>query len=79
MLLYNAGVLTGSGPECAFRPEATITRAELSALAARMILPKERKRFVVLDRQDLSDLIGGLTVYLPGSRDAQSGRRAARG
>ncbi len=55
LLLY-AGVLTGSGPECAFRPEATITRAELSALAARMILPKERKRFVVLDRQDLSDL-----------------------
>ena len=31
LLLYNAGVLTGSGPECAFRPEATITRAELSA------------------------------------------------
>lgn len=72
LLLYNAGVLTGSGPECAFRPEETITRAELSALAARMILPKERKHFVVLDRQDLPDLIGGLTVYLPGSRDAQS-------
>lgn len=71
LLLYNAGVLTGSGTDCLFRPNDTITRAEIAAVAARMIVPKERKKFILLDKQELNDVISGLTVYMSGEREAR--------
>ena len=67
LLLYNAGVLTGSGPDCRFRPEETITRAEIAAIACRMALPAERETFVLLDGHDLGDVIPGLVVYMTGA------------
>ena len=69
LLLYNAGVLTGSGTDCLFRPNDTITRAEIASIAARMIVPKERKKFILLDKQEMNDVIFGLTVYMPGERE----------
>ena len=72
LLLYNAGVLTGSGTDCLFRPNDTITRAEIAAVAARMIVPKERQKFILLDRQALDDVVPGLTVYMPGEREARN-------
>ena len=66
-MLYNAGVLTGSGPDCRFRPEETITRAEIAAIACRMALPAERETFVLLDGHDLGDVIPGLVVYMTGA------------
>lgn len=77
LLLYNAGVLTGSGPDCLFRPNDTITRAEIAAVASRMILPKERKKFFLLDKQDLGDLVPELTVYMPGEREDRADGSAA--
>lgn len=78
LLLYNAGVLTGSGPDCRFRPDDTITRAEIAAVASRMILPRERVEFMLLDAQDLGDVIPGLTVYMPGLRETPAGEPPAR-
>lgn len=78
LLLYNAGVLTGSGPDCRFRPDDTITRAEIAAVASRMILPRERVEFMLLDAQDLGDVIPGLTVYMPGLRETPAGKPPAR-
>lgn len=69
LLLYNAGVLTGSSPTCLFRPDDTITRAEAAAISARMAVTKQRRQFALLDAQNLSDVISGLTVYLPGTRE----------
>ena len=78
LLLYNAGVLTGSGPDCRFRPDDTITRAEIAAVASRMILPRERVEFMLLDAQDLGDVIPGLTVYMPGLREMPADETLAR-
>lgn len=44
-LLYRAGVLTGSGEDMAFRPAASIQRAEAAAVVTRMALPEQRVRF----------------------------------
>ena len=66
LMLYNAGILTGNGPECSFRPGDTITRAEISAIAARVILPDQRKNFTMLDAHNMHTAIAGLTVYMPG-------------
>lgn len=71
LLLYNAGVLTGTGPNCAFHPNDTITRAEIAAVASRMAVPKERKSFILYDENDLSAVLPGLTVYLPLGSAAQ--------
>ena len=72
LLLYNAGVLTGSGTDCRFRPNDTITRAEIAAISERMIIPKDRRKFVLLDAQNLDDVVPGLTVYLPGEREERA-------
>lgn len=70
LLLYNAGVLTGTGLTCDFRPNSTITRAETAAIAARMAVAKERKTYVLYDAVDCGGVIPGLTVYLPlGNRE----------
>ena len=45
--LYRAGVLTGSGPSGAFRPDSGVTRAELAAMAARMAVPQLRASFTL--------------------------------
>ena len=76
LLLYNAGVLTGSGPDCRFRPGDTITRAEMAAVTARMIVPKMRRKFYLLDAHDMSALAAGLTVYLPGEARADGAAAA---
>lgn len=78
LLLYNAGVLTGSGADCRFRPDDTITRAEIAAVASRMILPRERMEFLMLDAQDLSGTVSGLTVYMPGTLETRAEDSAAR-
>ena len=65
LLLYNAGILTGSGPERSFKPFDNITRAEIAAITARMIDPDLRVSFVMLDRQDLSPFLEGLAVFMP--------------
>ena len=78
LLLYNAGVLTGSGPDCRFRPDDTITRAEIAAITCRMVQPSARKHFVLLDGHDLGDAIPGLTVYMPGERVEQTEETLAR-
>ena len=76
--INDIGVLTGSGPDCRFRPDDTITRAEIAAVASRMILPRERVEFMLLDAQDLGDVIPGLTVYMPGLRETPAGEPPAR-
>ena len=43
-LLYRAGVLTGSGQDMAFQPDASIRRAEAAAVVSRMALPEQRVR-----------------------------------
>lgn len=74
LLLYNAGVLTGSGRTCEFYPDETITRAEAATIAARMAVIKLRKQFVMYDKVSLDALVPGLTVYLPlGSRETGEG------
>ena len=42
-LLYRAGVLTGSDKQGSFLPEATIDRASVAAIVARMALPGQRQ------------------------------------
>lgn len=44
--LYAAGIVTGSDESGSFRPDSEITRAELSAMLIRMVLPESR---VLLD------------------------------
>ncbi len=66
LLLYNAGILTGNGPDCRFRPDDTITRAEIAAIAMRVILPETRRSFTMLDAHDMGQTVPGLTVYMPG-------------
>ena len=78
LLLYNAGVLTGSGPDCRFRPDDTITRAEIAAITCRMVQPSMREQFVLLDGHDLGDVISGLTVYMTGARAEQTDETPAR-
>ncbi len=76
LLLYNAGVLTGSGLTGEFRPEAAVTRAEAAAIAVRMVSVKERRSFFICDEIALDNLVPGLKLYLPvGS--GESGRGAA--
>jgi hypothetical protein len=43
IMLYEAGVLEGSGATGTFNPMSPITRAEASAIITRVILPAERK------------------------------------
>ena len=40
--LYAAGILSGVDSSLTFRPEATITRAEVAAIAARMARAEQR-------------------------------------
>ncbi|MCL2124461.1 MAG: S-layer homology domain-containing protein [Oscillospiraceae bacterium] len=43
-LLFNAGVLTGSGATHMFYPDRDISRAEACAIIARVVLPMQRER-----------------------------------
>lgn len=46
-MLYNAGILTGSGADRAFCPDKTLTRAEAAAIISRIAVPDMRKGEVV--------------------------------
>lgn len=46
-MLYRAGVLTGSGPRCAFYPSSSISRAEAAVIIARMVDKGLRKGFAL--------------------------------
>ena len=46
-LLYEAGILTGSGEDHAFNPDANITRAEAAAIITRMADPSLRQSFTL--------------------------------
>ncbi len=46
-LLYEAGILTGSGEDHAFSPDANITRAEAAAIITRMADPSLRQSFTL--------------------------------
>ena len=78
LLLYNAGVLTGTGPDARFRPDATLLRAEAAAIVSRMAVPALRVRFSLLPRQELYDIVPELAVYLPGERAAMEDTTSAR-
>ena len=43
--LYNAGILQGSDSDGTFRPNSTITRAEMAAIASRLADPSLREHF----------------------------------
>ena len=43
--LYNAGILRGSDSDGTFRPNSTITRAEMAAIASRLADPSLREHF----------------------------------
>ena len=43
-----------------------------------MILPRERMEFLMLDAQDLSGTVSGLTVYMPGTLETRAEDSAAR-
>ena len=45
LLLYNAGVLTGEGTQHLYRPNDTLKRAEIAAVAARTVDPSLRVSF----------------------------------
>ena len=45
LLLYNAGIFTGSDSKGSFYPNSFITRSEMAAILCRMAIPSERKSF----------------------------------
>ncbi|WP_324824486.1 S-layer homology domain-containing protein [Sinanaerobacter sp. ZZT-01] len=66
LLLYNAGILSGSDAYGTFYPEREITRAEIAVLLTRIALPDERKKITLLPskNQPLTSADGSFTLYV---------------
>jgi len=66
LLLYNAGILSGSDAYGTFYPERKITRAEIAVLLTRIALPDERKKITLLPSKDqlLTSADGSFTLYV---------------
>lgn len=61
--LYNAGILSGSDDAGSFRPDASILRCEIAAVASRMADPALRRTFS-LAQPDYSAMTGARLAYL---------------
>lgn len=71
--LYNAGVFSGSDDEGSFRPDSSILRCEIAAVASRMADPALRRTFS-LAQPDYSAMSGVELAYL----DLESAPEALR-
>ena len=79
LMLYQAGVLTGSDIYGTFHPDNSIKRSEAAAIIARMAIPSERKNVTLMNKyvwkedtsvtaaipQDAVDIssLSGVTAY----------------
>ncbi len=61
--LYNAGVLTGSDKFGTFNPASNISRAEASAIIARMLDTSLRQTFTPVPRPDVAALLKNVPYY----------------
>lgn len=72
--LYRAGVLTGNDEFGTFKPDSTITRAEVAAIITRMADKTQRKTFTLARKGMVSaDIYRGALAYVNSAMEASYG------
>ena len=66
-LLYQYGIVTGNDIYGTFTPDSNIKRSEMSALISRVVVPEQRRAFMLLENYEAD----GITVAVPVGSVAQ--------